>query len=395
MITLQRLWAIYPFVVSLWVFFVGFGIQFIKDNDSESFWNSVAFSSSCFSMFCFSAVFFTPLKFQWFNSGITSFVLDTGWLSGYVTASRILVLLERYKMAWFLFLVFNNCSTFVAQSWVALSLNFLGIGSFHIWMATYFHKDTSWSWMIHSLLSNWWILCTLFFYQKKLFLLSFGYEFLAAGCLLGMLVTENTYNLKGIHITTAISGATFMLLCSSFPTISQGWIFLVASLGAYGWSCANLTKFDHDLFWWTYSFIPSFLLFVYRPFDNTFLFWLGSAGTIAIYTHLQVLEKPLVAAFYSLVISILGLVIQSKLIVMVGYIFVVISINMLAVKVFSSSLLFPFVLTFCGLALIYAGMIFDGRNDGVLHVISLDWLYVRRIDQWATILHDISVGCSS
>jgi hypothetical protein len=39
-------------------------------------------------------------------------------------------------------------------------------------------------------------------------------------------------------------------------------------------------------------------------------------------------------------------------------------------------LLYPFVLTFCGLSLIYAGMIFDG--DAVLNVISVDWLYVDR-----------------
>lgn len=47
------------------------------------------------------------------------------------------------------------------------------------------------------------------------------------------------------------------------------------------------------------------------------------------------------------------------MLILLGYLFVFLAINALAIAVFPSSLVFPFVLIFCGCAFIYAGMTFD------------------------------------
>lgn len=111
---------------------------------------------------------------------------------------------------------------------------------------------------------------------------------------------------------------------------------------------------------------------LYRILENQPLFWFGLVGTplflpptsltllpscfssgvyftvsdrdiigqLAAFGHLHSAQQPFKAMVYSIFTTVVGLILRSKLAVIAGYIYIVITINVLAVKVRNSILSF-------------------------------------------------------
>lgn len=162
-----------------------------------------------------------------------------------------------------------------------------------------------------------------------------------------------------------------LLVLSSFPSPSRGYlIFLLGAglgIGSYALVVERRRyKNSSDstiLAARCGTLLAGCALMLLSPtFENILLFISGLAVSQLPLARL-LLSKTAGNCFacllLTLVFIVVGVALQSKLVVSLGGFYIFLTINILASVIFPSSILFPFILTFCGLAFIFVGQKFE------------------------------------
>jgi len=202
-------------------------------------------------------------------------------------------------------------------------------------------------------------------------------------------------DLKPIVVLSYLFGFVFLLL-SSFPSPSNGYlIFLMGfffNCGAFALAQQRksaIKQTEHGQIGLArigLVLAGCTLMLVSPTFENMLLFVAGLGTTLFPLTRLLLTQKAVncfLALTLTMVLILTGVMLQSKLVVMLGGFYVFLGINILASVIFPASILFPFVLTFCGFAFIYAGMKFD--NDTFMDMFKIEQFGVNSngmVDEW-------------
>eukprot|EP01127_Copromyxa_protea_P003093 TRINITY_DN12966_c0_g1_i1.p1 TRINITY_DN12966_c0_g1~~TRINITY_DN12966_c0_g1_i1.p1 ORF type:complete len:504 (-),score=29.20 TRINITY_DN12966_c0_g1_i1:93-1487(-) len=161
------------------------------------------------------------------------------------------------------------------------------------------------------------------------------------------------------------------LILSSFPLPSRGYGMFLISFYLLYVATSRRDLVNENIIRTGGILSGCLLMFLASPLENFVLFWIGLViiSLVVIESLLnRKLSSSLMVLLFLVPVMYTGLAIQSKLVVSIAGFYLFLTINVLAAVIFPTSLLFPFVLTFCGISLIYMGIKFD--NDSFKDVFS-------------------------
>jgi len=189
--------------------------------------------------------------------------------------------------------------------------------------------------------------------------------------------TLNIFSIFACYLTGLISS-----ILSSFPTPLNGYPFLITTLSSFGAAWLIIFKRRQTIkkssmglnVKATLGRIGSvlggcFLMRISPYFENVALYWIGFVSVMFLIGNLlrkKTLLDILSGVVLCLPLIIVGVMLQSKLVVVIGCICIFVGINILASTIFPTSVLFPFILTISGFCFIYAGTVFD--NDSIMEM---------------------------